>query len=553
MNMGGTFFEKQTLSVMKLIGILAPLMFFVYGWFVVGDLVPSDNFQSVGIFLLLSLSWIAFGIYQYIQPPVSRAGMAFNISLYHLFATLYILFVSGFTTPFVGAWALLYLASYVYFSYIGVATSVAWFLLMLVIDTFAFNQEHQSNIIINISACFATILIGGAAIALNRIKEFDQAALAQTRRDEALQRDRMYTLVNNLTDAIFSIDRNGVIAVHNAASLNLLDTNSELNGKSIDEVLHLYDNENKLVKLLPLVKKAKAVVIDDSLTTKISDEIIRLEITYSPIRSSFDRRSSHRLDGYVIIIRDITKEKSLEEERDEFISVVSHELRTPIAITEGAIDNSRLMFERAPDRREEVTKSLTTAHEQVIFLSKMVNDLSTLSRAERGIADAPEFIDVVELASDLYNEYVQEAEKKDLKLNLKINNDIGYVNASRLYLHELLQNFVTNAIKYTMKGHVNIVIHKNHDEVTFAVEDTGIGISRSDQVKIFQKFYRAEDYRTRETNGTGLGLYVAEKLSRKLGCMIELKSRLNHGSTFSFSLPSAQDTPLRANKTGPTT
>ena len=77
--------------------------------------------------------------------------------------------------------------------------------------------------------------------------------------------------------------------------------------------------------------------------------------------------------------------------------------------------------------------------------------------------------------------------------------------------------------------------------IHFSVSDTGIGISKSDQTKIFNKFYRSEDYRTRETGGTGLGLYVAMKLSKKLGTHIDLKSRLNHGSTFSFELPAHTD------------
>ena len=73
--------------------------------------------------------------------------------------------------------------------------------------------------------------------------------------------------------------------------------------------------------------------------------------------------------------------------------------------------------------------------------------------------------------------------------------------------------------------------------IKFVVKDTGIGISKSDQAKVFQKFYRSEDYRTRETSGTGLGLYVTEKLAHKIGVSIQLVSRLNHGSSFSFTLP----------------
>ena len=95
---------------------------------------------------------------------------------------------------------------------------------------------------------------------------------------------------------------------------------------------------------------------------------------------------------------------------------------------------------------------------------------------------------------------------------------------------------MTNAIKYTKKGGIKISIDQKDDKITFAVKDTGIGISKSDQSRVFDKFYRSEDYRTRETGGTGLGLYIAMRLSHQLGTKIDLVSRLNFGSTFSFTL-----------------
>jgi signal transduction histidine kinase len=84
---------------------------------------------------------------------------------------------------------------------------------------------------------------------------------------------------------------------------------------------------------------------------------------------------------------------------------------------------------------------------------------------------------------------------------------------------------------------VTLHINADKESVTFAVSDTGIGIRKADINKIFKRFYRAEDYRTRETNGTGLGLYVSTKLAKKLGCKIDVESRINHGSKFSFKLP----------------
>jgi signal transduction histidine kinase len=167
----------------------------------------------------------------------------------------------------------------------------------------------------------------------------------------------------------------------------------------------------------------------------------------------------------------------------------------------------------------------------------MVNDLSTLSRAERGVADSAEEIDIRQLVTELYAEYAPQAEKKDLHFNLDAGAHLGKVAASRLYLQELLQNFITNSIKYTKEGSVTLEVTNQSGSVTFTVKDTGIGISKTVQAKIFNKFYRSEDYRTRETGGTGLGLYVATKLAKKLNTDIALHSRLNHGSSFSFTLP----------------
>ena len=317
----------------------------------------------------------------------------------------------------------------------------------------------------------------------------------------------------------------------------MLDTNSRLEGKSINPVLPLHDADGKRLDIAKRLKRIASVTIDDSMRMGTAEDPVRIELTLAPIRSTFDVQvPTKSKGGFIIIARDVTKKKSLEEERDEFISVVSHELRTPVAVTEGLLSNIQLMLERDSLEKDSFEKNINEAHEQVLFLSGMINDLSTLSRAERGIADDTESIDVTELAHELYNEYLPESQERKLHFDLELGTHLGTVNASRLYLHELLQNFITNSLKYTKEGEVTLSIHKRSGAVHFSVKDTGIGISKSDQKRVFEKFYRSEDYRTRETGGTGLGLYVSSKLARKLGTTIDLTSRLNHGSTFSFSL-----------------
>lgn len=357
-------------------------------------------------------------------------------------------------------------------------------------------------------------------------------ALQRAREHHAADRDQLVTIINSMSVGVMSVGANGTIHLYNAALLALIDTNDSITGKNVADVFHAYCAEkNTPVDLMELVEKRYMTRREDVVLKYADDDQIRLGITINPVHGTHGV-----VKGYIFIIEDITKEKSLEEERDEFISVISHELRTPITIVEGSISNAQLLLERKAEPPV-LKKTFDEAHEQIVFLANMVNDLGTLSRAERGVGDAQEAIDIDTLAAELHSKYEPRARERKLHLNLDIVGHIGSVNSSRLYLEEMLQNFITNAIKYTQKGSVTLHIRKTERGVLFAVKDTGIGISKTDQGKIFEKFYRSEDYRTRETSGTGLGLYVVQKLAHKLGVDIEVKSRLNHGSTFSFTLP----------------
>lgn len=532
---GGLTINKQTAHIIRVAGLLVPLVLLVYGLLVQYDFLPSQHYLSDNIFYAIIIPFVIIGVGQFLFPSRSRLEAGVRLGLYHVAGALYFIFVTGFSTPLVVGWMMLFVGSYAYFSTVGIQVSILVFIAAAVADAFIHSQP--ATVMADLLTLVIVMVVGLATIAIGRIQEVNGAELTRSKEQELLQRDRILTIVNNLADAVLSTDQDGIVKVYNAASLNLLDTNASLNGTHIDEVVTLQDQNGKRVKLSSIFKKARGVVVRDDLTMTQDDETLRLEVTCSPIRGNFtkaDKRQNN--DGYILILRDVTKAKSLEEERDEFISVVSHELRTPITIAEGTISNVQLMMER-PDIAPSILKDgVNTAHEQVIFLARMVNDLSTLSRAERGVADTPEPIDVRSMVDDLYGEYAPQAEKKGLHFDLDLATHLGQVTASRLYLKELLQNFITNSIKYTKEGSVTLKVARSGSKITFEVKDTGIGISKTDQAKIFNKFYRSEDYRTRETGGTGLGLYVAKKLAKKLGTEITLSSRLNHGSAFSFSL-----------------
>jgi PAS domain S-box-containing protein len=537
---GGVTLTKDAEKAIRYVALLGTPVFVLYGLIVMFGVVPSTNYINDLICLVILSLWLAVGIYHFFAPVRSKIDMLMRFVLYHALALATMLFITGFLQPFAASTALLFLASSLYYGTKGLIASIITVTLAALADI-AMRYGAQPTIVSeNLLGLSAILVIGVSIIMIISSQETRHKVLIKSQRQARLQSDRVETIMNNLTDATFSTDNKGRVQMYNAACLNLLDTNDSLKGKDISDLFTLTDESGKKVKLLSLLTAAqKTTRRDDIRHTYRDDEHIRIELTFAPIKSTFgDSKNANTKSGYVVIARDITKEKSLEEERDEFISVVSHELRTPITIVEGTLSNLQILLGRPRvPAKATLETTVETAHEQVLYLAKMVNDLSTLSRAERGVADAPEAVDVEEMIHRLHEQYQKDARDKKLHLDLDMGPKPGIVKASRLYLEELLQNFITNSIKYTEKGSVTIAVKQSKDMVLFTVKDTGIGISRGDQAKIFNKFYRSEDYRIRETSGTGLGLYVSQKLASKLGTTIELTSRLNHGSSFSFKMP----------------
>jgi PAS domain S-box-containing protein len=540
---GGISFTQGSDRAVRWIALLGTPIYAGYSLLVYFGFAHSSNYAGDYICLIISALWVALGAYHFFAPIRSRFDMLWRLVLYQGLALATILFITGFLEPFASSVALLFLAANIYFGRRALLLSMGSVLAAAILDIIIRYPGDPSILGNNLMGTLAIFMLGGAMVGIIEAQETRRQTLIQSQAQERLQYDRIITIINNLTDATFSTDENGTILMYNAASLDLLDTNDSLKGKNISELFTLTDSDKKEVKLFEVLENSTKATRRDDLTHTYGDgEQVRLEITYAPIKSTYSRHKKAQLQaGYILILRDVTKQKSLEEERDEFISVVSHELRTPITIVEGTLSNVQVMMEKPeqPDRKQ-LSEVLTTAHDQVLYLAKMVNDLSTLSRAERGVADEAEDIDIAELVTKMHDAYQKDASDKKLLLNLDMGPKLGIIHVSRLYVEELLQNFITNAIKYTKEGTITIIVKQSKGMVRFTVKDTGIGISRSDQTKIFNKFYRSEDYRIRETSGTGLGLYVSAKLSHKLGTQIDVKSRLNHGSEFSFELPATE-------------
>lgn len=522
--------------------LAAPIAMVIYGLLIQDGVLPvihQSTAPTTGTIVGLTVAWLTLGIVAFITIHSDKRWVrATEVASYYILATLQTWLVNGMMSPFSAYWVLLIVATFVLLGRRGLLAGLVLFTVSVVVDAFLLSPDKVEWSIVSAMTAVTIAITSLVIILVYSSQRTSHQELMDSRAREASERDRALTLINNITDAVFSTDQNGIIRTYNSAALNLLDTNTGIDGKYISDLMSLETSDDTSIDVFEELSKSSAIRQRDDIIMRVDDtDQLRLEATFAPVQTSGD--SSDSPDNYVLILRDITRMKSLEEERDEFISVVSHELRTPVAIAEGSLSNAEIMAERG--LKAKTVDAVAEAHKQILFLARMVNDLSTLSRAERGISDEVETIITLDLAHQLHSQYEPQAKEAGLQFNLDIIGKPGNVRVSRLYLQELLQNFITNAIKYTPKGSVTLKISNEDDQVRFDVIDSGIGIGKSDLKQIFKRFYRAEDYRTRETSGTGLGLYVASKLARKLGCKIDVQSRLNHGSTFSFALPITDD------------
>lgn len=383
-------------------------------------------------------------------------------------------------------------------------------------------------------ALVSTALILTISYYVLRLTQDDRRERNELRRlNTAVQSERrqLESLVNSLGDGVLAVNSSGMIGLANKAAGNLFGI-SEIIGRSFDEAVELYDESNKRVQFFASGSPKQEVSRSD-LTRRQGNDVMQLEVHLTPFEVGNEPQ------GTIIFVRDITKQKSLEEEREEFISLASHELRTPLALAEGNLSLSMSPpYGPVSDKAMELLKK---TYRNVRHLSAIVADLTTLDQADKGLLDVElERINIGDVVKELVTDYQKKAADKGLNLTYEADPAAKPVVTSKFRLVEILTNFLSNAIKYTPEGgHVGIkvAVDSNSDGVVVSVSDSGLGISATDKQKVFDKFYRSEKYQTRQTEGTGLGLYIVKKLAARLNGEVWLESELGKGSIFYLRVP----------------
>jgi two-component system phosphate regulon sensor histidine kinase PhoR len=240
--------------------------------------------------------------------------------------------------------------------------------------------------------------------------------------------------------------------------------------------------------------------------------------------------------GAVAVLRDLTEVERVEKTRRDFIANVSHELRTPLTSIQGYAET---LLDSAPENNN-VREFLEIIRKNASRMSRLTEDLLTLARVESGETRFDtELLTPAELLQDAVESFRGIAREKQVELQVEdVCSDT--VSADREAMHQVFGNLIDNALKYAATGKRLVLGARKRDRlVEFYVQDFGPGIAYEHLPRLFERFYRVDKARSRESGGTGLGLAIAKHIVLAHGGKIRAESELNHGSTFLFTLPIA--------------
>ncbi|HMH00434.1 MAG TPA: ATP-binding protein [Terriglobales bacterium] len=354
--------------------------------------------------------------------------------------------------------------------------------------------------------------IGQVAAALDKTArklEESFAALQTSQR-------QLETLLNSMQDAVIAVASDGRVQWANRSMDRLLPQRTRLNAPVVETVrdpdfLLAVRNATEARK----VTSARAASILPGRS---------FDVTAAPMTGG----------GAVAVLRDLTETERIEKTRRDFIANVSHELRTPLTSIQGYAEtllDSGCEENHLPEFLEIIRKNAAR-------MSRLTEDLLTLARVESGEQRFdPQPVAPAELLHDALESFRKIAQAQGIELMAE-NGTTPLVNADREAIHQVLSNLIDNAMKYGANGgRVVVGARSAGGAVEFYVRDFGPGIPSEHLPRLFERFYRVDKARSRESGGTGLGLAIAKHIVLAHGGSIWAQSELNHGSTFSFTLP----------------
>lgn len=365
-------------------------------------------------------------------------------------------------------------------------------------------------------------LEGGRKALMNILEDVDEE-----RKKAETERDKTTIILRNFVDGLLLIENKKVSFLNvKAREFFGLVEGEGVVGKSIAELRA----HPKLGLLVDVLKKEK--MAPNRAVLKMSDKLV-LNVSAVPMTDVGNE------DGVMIILHDITRERVIERMKTEFVSIAAHQLRTPLSAVKWIL---RMILDgdlgEVPEAQAEFLEKTYQSNERMI---KLVNDLLNVTRIEEGrFLNSVKSEDIVKIIENTIAPLREVAERKKLKFEYKKPKDaIPKIKVDSERITLAVQNLVDNAIRYTRNGSIKVAVEfqKGKNIVLFSVTDTGIGVPKNQQDRVFDRFFRASTAVKTETEGTGLGLFIAKNIIEAHGGKIWFETEENKGSTFYISLP----------------
>lgn len=352
--------------------------------------------------------------------------------------------------------------------------------------------------------------------------------------EEKNKAETLASIINDADQAIVGKDLNGKISSWNKGAEKLYGyVEEEMIGHPV-EILVPKEKRKEFLEILKNIKNGKNVDHMQTIRKRKNGVLVDVSLTVSPIKNK-----NGQIIGASSMAIDISKEKQIDKAKTEFVSLASHQLRTPLSAINWYTE--MLLAGDAGPINSEQKQYLEEVYKGNQRMVDLVNALLNVSRLELGtFMVEPEEINIIDLANDIIKEIKPQIEAKKIDFNFVFDQEVGLLMLDKKLMAIVFQNLLSNAVKYTPAGgRVNLDISKDKDKknILITVEDTGIGIPQDQREKIFDKLFRADNVRSTDTEGTGLGLYIVREIMNNVDGKIWFESEENKGSKFYAQIP----------------
>ncbi len=365
--------------------------------------------------------------------------------------------------------------------------------------------------------------IGRVAAAIDKTAGQVERSFAAVRSSQ----HQLETLLNSMQDAVIAVSSGGLVQWANQSMDRLVPQHTRLNAPVVETIRD--PDFLAAVKAATTTKKVKTIRATSIVAGRAFD------VTAAPLPDG----------GAVVVLRDLTETERVEKTRRDFIANVSHELRTPLTSIQGY---SETLLDLSSENNDSNREFLEIIRKNAARMSRLTEDLLTLARVESGETRFDtEPVPPIELLHDAEESFREIARSQEVDLHIVETDDktgsvesLPSVRADREAIHQVFSNLVDNAMKYGRAGgRILLGARPARRGVEFYVQDFGAGIASEHLPRLFERFYRVDKARSRESGGTGLGLAIAKHIMLAHGGSIRAESELGHGSTFLFTLPTA--------------